>query len=176
MFTQKKRDTEITFDFKESTLSYKLKDSTWTATFKTPYVEINIQDIDEFVEQNDWLKNVWILWIFLWFGLQFLADQNNPWLLIGLICLIVFYFRRTRYSKLKAYQWTIYIIQNKEHKEILEKIKERKREILREKLYFYNQNNDHETELEKYEFLKEEWAITEEEYNKISQELFKKMK
>lgn len=176
MLTQKKNDTEITFDFRESTLSYKLKDSTWTSTFKASYLDINIQDIDEFIEQNDWLKNVWILWVCIWLGFQFLANKSSPWLLIGLICLVVFHFRKIHYSTLKSTDWVIYIIKNKDHTAILEKIKQKKREILREKLYFYDQNNSHEDELAKYEFLKEEWAITEEEYNTISQNLFKSIK
>ncbi len=175
MIIQKKADFEITFDFKESILSYKLKNSSWTNTIKANYTEINIQDIDELVEQNNWLKNVWILWICIWLVFHFLANENNSWTLIWLICLVTFYFRQIKFSSLSSSQWTILVIQDKKHQEILDIIKEKKRGILREKLFFYDPNNDQEVELQKYEFLRDEWAINEEEYSEINQQLFKKI-
>lgn len=175
MITQKKADFEVTFDFKESILVYKLKHSAGSSTIKAAYTEINIQDVDELIEQNDWLKNVWILWICIWIGLHFLANENSSWTIIGLVCLIVFYVRRIRFSKLSSNEWTILIIQDDKHQEILANIQNRKREILREKLFFYDPHNEQEIELQKYEFLREEWAINEQEYNEINEQLFKKL-
>ena len=82
MIIQKKKGTETSFDFKESFLHYKIKDTTGTRTLKIHYTNIEIQYIDEFVEQNEWLRNVGILWVCL--GLFFIITSGKPdiWLFI----------------------------------------------------------------------------------------------
>lgn len=174
MLIQKKWETEINFDFMDTELYFKIKDQNGTNTMKIPYVEIDIQNIDQYIEQNEWLKNVWILWVCIWIGLQFLAQQHNSWMIIWLVCLIIFHFRKIKYSILNTDRWRIFIMLDENHDKILDQIRKHKRDLLRQKFYFYDKENSPENELNKYEFLKNEGAITDEEYKKLCEELFAK--
>ena len=88
--------------------------------------------------------------------------------------LITYIVRTTHFSKLYSDQWTIFVLQDRQEGEILEKIRSEKRRILRDQLFCFNPENSPEIELEKYAYLKEQKAITEEEFTQMSEDLLKK--
>ena len=171
MITQKKNGNKISFDFQEEYFLYTIKDSNQTQSLKVPYISVQTDTIDEFVEKNDWFRNVGFLWIILWWYHYFVYWYTWEWLLLWIIMLVVYTVRTTNFSILNSSEWRVLIIQDEQNCEIIGKIQSEKRKILREKLFLLDKNNSPENELEKYTYLKYEKAITEEEFTKISEEL-----
>lgn len=86
----------------------------------------------------------------------------------------IYYLRTTRYSTLRSDSGKLLVIRDGKHDAIMERIRSGKRTSLREKYFFYDASNTVEQELRKYQYLKDDGAITEEEFVKVSNALLEK--
>jgi hypothetical protein len=168
METQKKSGTELTFDFGEESLAYRLKDSNGTQTLTVDYADVKFSPLDEFVEKNDWFKYVGIVWLVIGGAESVMAGRLSVWAIVGAIMLATHFFRIVRYSVLHSSEGRILVIRGAKHDTIIETIRANKRRVLREKLFFANAANPPERELAKYRYLRDEGAITNEEFEQAS--------
>jgi hypothetical protein len=171
MFIQTKNWNQVTFEFHDDYFLYILKDSNQTQSLKVPYLSIDITRLDNLTEKNDWFRNVGIIWLLIWGYEYFTVWKIGIWLILWIGLLVTYIIRTTNFSILHSDEWKIFIIQDDHEREILDKIRWEKRKILRERLFVLDENNSPENELEKYVYLKNEKAITEDEFKEISERL-----
>lgn len=85
--------------------------------------------------------------------------------------LATYYLRTSRFSVLKSDAGKILILRDKKHDAILENIRSEKKKLLREKYFFLDKDNSPDTEIRKYQYLKDDGAITHDEFETASKEL-----
>ncbi len=173
---QKKVGNIHTFTFEEAHLAYHYKDPKGEGDFEVAYSEIP-EKHSVVIQSNDWLRNVGLLWcaigalqIVIAFGNDRSLVGSSFWALIGLTCLAAHHFRTIRYSVFKTSEGNIFVIQGKDHDEVVGEMQKRRRQQL---LKFYgevNPENDPEREVAKFKWLEKQRVLTPEEAaGKISQ-------
>jgi len=156
------------FRFREDELDYMVKDTNGRVFFSVPYREVP-KDSSELEERNGWFRNVGMLWVLI--GIVQITHRvyetgnlaGSIWLTLGLICFGVYWFAKTRFTVLPTEKGTIFVIQNKDHKRILNEMSRRRKKQF---LYCFGEidfENDPEDEARKFHWLRSEAVITEEE-------------
>ena len=169
-FKQKKFSNEIHFDFSDNFLHYYSKDKSGSEKFSVKYLQISFDSIRELVERNSWYKMAGIFWIFLGviqmaYSLkEGLAFRIPFWLIVGCFTYLIYFINVVKYTMLRSENGDIYIINDNKHDEIFNEIKNRRRSALRSLYGAVDSCNEPETELEKFDWLLREDAITHEEY------------
>ncbi len=169
---QKKFGTTITYNLKNQYFDYSIKDPSGLRTFKVDYENIST-DIQTLEEKTAWLRNIGLIWFIIGLiqtALIIVAHQYTRfplWLFVGLGCLIAYYFYTIKYSIISAGEINLLIIKDKNHDAIMSQIYSEKKRYLRNTYFKINKNNNKETELNKFGWLKENNIISLDEYQKI---------
>lgn len=170
--SQKRFSNKTKFEFGDEKLTYTLNDGSTTADFDISYAEFPVNSNSR-EERNASFRNAGLFWIAA--GLFFLIvgiikesslSFGGFWLIVGLICLLIFKYTATRYSVHKTDQGTIYILQDKHHDEIVEKINSKKKKQLLSWHGEIDRDQEPEYEIVKYRWLESQGAMTTEEADK----------
>lgn len=176
-FIQKKLSNQTTFEFGEDKLKYSLKDGSGKRTFSTDYGDIYDEDFDELEEKNEWFRNVGILWVLLGayqIGSRFMGSGNlsgSMWLTLGIICLITYRLRITKFTVIDAEKGRIFIIKDAQHSQLLDEISIRRKKQWKVRYGPINYDNDPQSELKKFQWLLDKRVISEDEFNAVKLEI-----
>lgn len=172
---QKRFSNKIGFSFGKDKLAYSVKDRSGTHTFDIYYGDIP-KDRQELEEKNDWYRNVGIFWVLI--GVVQIIYRyhetgvlkGSVWLMLGVICFIVYAVAKTRFTIIPTQSGKIFIIQNKQHAKILEEIEGRRKKQLYEWYGEIDFSNDPNKEIAKFKWLANQGIIDENEMrDKINQ-------
>lgn len=166
---QKKFSNRHTFTFEPEFANFAYKDKSGSGDFDFNYADLPEKSSTS-IEQNEWLRNVGVLWCLLGFyniGSALYHDTSLSgtgfWLVIGIICLVWFAATKVKYTIFKTERGNLFIIQDGKHKEILSELTSRKQEQLRNWYADVNLENDKENEIEKFRWLEKQQVISKEE-------------
>ncbi|MGV6819322.1 MAG: hypothetical protein ACWA5T_02360 [Parvularcula sp.] len=175
-FEQKRLAHRTRFEFGERGLSYHVKDQRSATDFKLAYGEIPFNKIF-FVEQNNWLRNVGILWLVIGAAelIAYVVDGTGGrvpflWLLLGAGCLSAYQILKTRFTIFETPHGRLFILEDAQHDEIVGALEDRRDAFFRSAYGEVDFENDPDSEYQKFEWLRENDIISEEEFRaKISQ-------
>ncbi len=173
---QKKFSNKTKFEFGDEELKHTIKDKRNTVDFKIKYAEFPVS-CNTFEERNEWLRNAGLIWVALGIFILGTAIMNGDplsgkgfWIMVGAICLVSYKFSSTKYSVFPTDNGNVFIIRDKQHDEIVDEINGRKRTQLLDWHGEINRENDPEYEIGKFNWLKEQGVLSEDEANtKIEQ-------
>lgn len=176
---QKKWSNEHTFSFDSETFNFAYKDKTGSGDFDIPYESFPLKSQVK-IEQNDWLKNVGYIWCGI--GVLQIAYSFSEggalsgfWLVIGLLCLLAFYLTKVQYSIFQTGNANVFVIQDGQmHDKIIEEIKSRRKNLLKNRFGEIDSDNSVENEVEKFKWLYEQKVLTKDEVDvKLAQLQFR---
>lgn len=166
---QKKFSILHTFTFESNYVNFSYKDKSGSGDFDFHYADFP-EKYSVTIEQNEWLRNVGILWCLL--GCYTIGSAiysggslsgTGFWLVVGLVCLIWFALTKVKYSVFKTERGNVFIIQDKNHENIIAELNKRKKEQLLTWYGSVNLENDKENEIEKFRWLEKQNVITKQE-------------
>jgi hypothetical protein len=156
------------FHFGEDEFRYTLKDGSGTRSFSVDYWNFN-PDFTDLEESNVWWRNAGLIWVAIGLvqvGARYAKDGalgGSLWLSLGVICLLVYRFARTRYTVHAGRDFTIVLIKDKQHAQILAELTKRRQGRLARALGEIDFEAEPEREIAKFAWLAEQGAITKEE-------------
>ncbi len=166
-YVQRRRDIGITTRFgdDELTHTYKTKNSEQTVTI--PYGEIT-KNVRTYTEENEWLRNVGILWIALGFFTEILPvflqqhELSLPfWSLVGAVCYLFYLRGRTRFTEINANRFNIQILKDdSQHDLIFKEVFARRAAHIMNSWGKLDLDEDPTYEMEKYRELVKDEVIT----------------
>jgi len=166
---QKKKSNKHTFSFKDNHFNFAYQDKTGSEDVDINYAEFP-QKSSIRIEQNEWLRNVGILWCVIGlFQIGYAVYLEAPltgkgfWLIIGLACIAWAYFSTVKYSVFKSDQGSVYVIQGKNHDTIIDEINSRRKTQLLDWYGEVNPENNLENEIGKFRWLADQNVISKEE-------------
>ncbi|TMP24478.1 hypothetical protein CWB99_22315 [Pseudoalteromonas rubra] len=181
-FIQKKKSNKHTFTLHDDYFNFAYEDKSGSGDTDMNYADFP-QKSSVQIEQNDWLRNVGYLWIALGiFQLGYAVYNGAPlsgkgfWVLVGSACVLWAYFSKVKYSVFRAERGNVFVIQDKNHDQIIDELNKRRNSQLLQWYGEVNPENELENEIQKFKWLAEQGVITNEEAEyKIAQaELLKK--
>ncbi len=166
-YFQRRRDIEISTRFGDGELihTYKTKNSEQAVT--VPYGEIT-KNVRTYTEENEWLRNVGILWLALGFFTEILPmfvqkhELSLPfWSLAGAACYLVYLRSRARFTEINANRFNIQILKDDpQHDVILKEVFARRAAHIMNSWGKLDLDEDPEYEIEKYRELVKDEVIT----------------
>lgn len=166
---QKKLSNHHTYTFEPEYVNFADKDKTGSGDFDLNYVDFPDKSSVS-IEQNEWLRNVGILWCLLGcYRIGSAVYNGSPlsgtgfWLLLGIICLVWFALTKVRYSVFNTERGNVFVIQDGNHGKIIAELNKRKKEQLLKWYGEVNLENDKENEIKKFRWLEKQKVITTEE-------------
>ena len=181
-FIQKKKSNKHTFTLHDDYFNFAYEDKSGSGDTDFDYADFP-QKSSVQIAQNEWLRNVGYLWIALGIfqlGYAIYAETalsgKGFWIFIGAACVIWAYFSKVKYTVFRSERGNIFIIQDKNHDEIIKQLNIRKKSQLLKWYGDVNPDNELKNEIKKFHWLVDQGVLTKEESeNKIAQaELLKK--
>ena len=175
-FIQKKRGVKQTFTLRDDHFNFAYEDKSGSGDIDLNYVDFP-QKSSISIEQNEWLRNVGLLWIALgvaqigWAILNDLSLSGKGfWLMVGMACVLWAHFSKTRYSVFRTERGNVLVMQNKQHQQIVETLHARRKAQLLDWYGDVNPDNELESEIRKFQWLVEQDVMTQaESEQKIAQ-------
>lgn len=175
-FIQKKRGVKQTFTLRDDHFNFAYEDKSGSGDIDLNYVDFP-QKSSVSIEQNEWLRNVGLLWIALgvaqigWAILNDLSLSGKGfWLMVGMACVLWAHFSKTRYSVFRTERGNVLVMQNKQHQQIVETLHARRKAQLLDWYGDVNPDNELENEIRKFQWLVEQDVMTQaESEQKIAQ-------
>ncbi|MCP3865487.1 MAG: hypothetical protein GY923_19480 [Aestuariibacter sp.] len=175
-FIQKKRGVKQTFTLRDDHFNYAYEDKSGSGDIDLNYVDFP-QKSSVSIEQNEWLRNVGLLWIALgvaqigWAIFNDLSLSGKGfWLMVGMACVLWAHFSKTRYSVFRTERGNVLVMQNKQHQQIVETLHARRKAQLLDWYGDVNPDNELENEIRKFQWLVEQDVMTQaESEQKIAQ-------
>ena len=175
-FIQKKRGVKQTFTLRDDHFNYAYEDKSGSGDIALNYVDFP-QKSSVSIEQNEWLRNVGLLWIALgvaqigWAIFNDLSLSGKGfWLMVGMACVLWAHFSKTRYSVFRTERGNVLVMQNKQHQQIVETLHARRKAQLLDWYGDVNPDNELENEIRKFQWLVEQDVMTQaESEQKIAQ-------
>jgi hypothetical protein len=165
---QKRFSNKATFSFGDKELRYTIKDSSGSQAFSIEYGAIPT-DVNELEERNVWYRNVGIFWValgLLQIGMRF-ADQGelrgSLWLTLGVLCFVVYWSAKTKYTTINTDKGRIFVIANKQHDQVMSEIETRRKAQWHSWYAEVNFGNEPRKEIGKFQWLRERGVITDAE-------------
>lgn len=168
-FKQKQSGTKTAFEFRPTALRYSVEDAGGQGTFSVPYEEIP-SEAGELTERNAWFRNVAYLWMLIGVVSIVLHVSEHGelgggfWLLIGGITYAVYRFKTVTYTVYDTRYGRVFVIRDKHHDRIVAELGERRAGALRSRFATVDAGNEPEDEVRKFEWLREEGAISDAEF------------
>ena len=175
-FIQKKRGVKQTFTLRDDHFNFAYEDKSGSGDIDLNYVDFP-QKSSVSIEQNEWLRNVGLLWIALgvaqigWAIFNDLSLSGKGfWLMVGMACVLWAHFSKTRYSVFRTERGNVLVMQNKQHQQIVETLHARRKAQLLDWYGDVNPDNELENEIRKFQWLGEQDVMTQaESEQKIAQ-------
>jgi hypothetical protein len=175
-FIQKKRGVKQTFTLRDDHFNFAYEDKSGSGDIDLNYVDFP-QKSSVSIEQNEWLRNVGLLWIALgvaqigWAIFNDLSLSGKGfWLMVGMACVLWAHFSKTRYSVFRTERGNVLVMQNKQHQQIVETLHARRKAQLLDWYGDVNPDNELESEIRKFQWLVEQDVMTQaESEQKIAQ-------
>ena len=175
-FIQKKRGVKQTFTLRDDHFNFAYEDKSGSGDIDLNYVDLP-QKSSVSIEQNEWLRNVGLLWIALgvaqigWAIFNDLSLSGKGfWLMVGMACVLWAHFSKTRYSVFRTERGNVLVMQNKQHQQIVETLHARRKAQLLDWYGDVNPDNELESEIRKFQWLGEQDVMTQaESEQKIAQ-------
>lgn len=166
---QKKGKNKHTFRLGQEQFEYAYEDGSAKGDVEVYYGDLPLKRSEQ-TEQNDWLRNVGVLWILL--GLfqsgygsftrgAFYFDPM--WIFIGAACLTWALMTKVTYTVFKAEGANIFIIKDKHHDALIEELMARRKAQLANWYADINPENELNNEINKFKWLVKQEVLTEEE-------------
>lgn len=159
---QKKFSNKHFFTFNEQYLNFAYENRTGSADLDTAYADIYRKRSIR-VEENSWLRYVGILWCAIGLLGAVMKWGGVIWLPIGAACLIWYHFSKIKYTVMETDRSYIWIIQDAKHDEIIREITDRRKAQLLAWHGEINYENEPAKEIEKFQWLVEDGAMSKEE-------------
>src|SRR5690606_22695833 len=109
------------------------------------------------IEQNEWLRNAGYLWIVLGIiqlGYAIYSEASLSgkgfWIIFGSLCVAWEYFSKVKYTVFRAERANIFVIQDKNHDQIIEELNRRRKSQILQWYGEVNPENDLESEIQKF--------------------------
>lgn len=170
--TQKRLTVKTRFEFGDEELTYSIEHKGSKGSFKVKYAEIP-PPASQLLERQEWLRNIGVIWVVLGLFFMFRAYVNGAslsgqgfWPMLGVFCLIAYQATLVRLTVFKTGHGLLCVIQDKRYKQIVGEITSRKNAQLIKLFGEINRENDPEMEVRKFNWLREQGALTEEEAEK----------
>jgi hypothetical protein len=162
-YKQKRLSAEHTFNFQDQKLNFAFKDKSGSSDFDIYYADIPFKTSIS-VERNEWLRNAGYIWVFIGVVQMALSNFSNGfWFFIGLCCLIAFHFTKIKHTVFKTNEGNIFVMQIKQHDEIMNEINDRRKKQFLTWYGEINLDNEPEKEIGKFRWLQEIGIMTKEE-------------
>lgn len=168
-FIQKKKANKHTFTLHDDYFNFAYEDKSGSGDTDMNYADFPRKSSIQ-IEQNDWLRNVGYLWIALGiFQLGYAMYSEVPvsgkgfWILIGLACVAWAHLSKVKYTVFQSERGNIFVIQDKNHDQIIGELKSRRKSQLLKWYGDVNPENDLENEIQKFKWLVEQEVISKEE-------------
>jgi hypothetical protein len=173
---QKRLSNKHTFIFNDESFNFAFKDKSGSDDFDLNYADFP-EKCSISIEQNEWLRNVGVLWCLLGCyrigtGLYNEIPLSGTvfWFFLGLICLVCYALTKTKYSVFKTKAGNVFIINDKNHDKIIAEMTNRKKSQLLKWYGDINFDNDFDNEISKFNWLVKQNVISQEEADeKIAQ-------
>ncbi|MDN3612571.1 hypothetical protein ACODM8_15095 [Vibrio ostreicida] len=166
---QKKGKNKVTFSFGQDRLNYACEGASGKSDVDLYYGDLS-KKRSERIEQNEWLRNVGVLWIGIgifqsaYGSFTHQALYFDPmWFFIGSACLIWAMLSKITYSVYKTEDVNLFIIQDKQHDTIVDALMSRRKEQLLAWYADINMENELASEINKFKWLVEQEVLSEEE-------------
>ncbi len=176
-FFQKRLATNIKFEFGAADLHFWIRDNSGERDAVIDYSDIPVARRRVF-DRNTWLRNVALLWCLLGvvqIAIALFAARPITgaafWLVLGLVCLAAYRLSHSSYTVIDTDKGSIWILENKQSDQILEQLTERRKFRLKELYGSINPNNDPEREIQKFEWLVSEQALTRVDADRLISEV-----
>ncbi|WP_306476575.1 hypothetical protein [Methyloversatilis sp.] len=167
---QKKLSTTHTFEFQEKYFNFAYKDRSGSGDVDVAYANLP-QKSSIKIDDNTWWRNAGYIWCVIGvlnMGMGIAAGDSVAgrgfWLMVGLICLAVYWATRVKYTVLAFNGGNVFIIQDgKTHDQVLDELMKRRKAQLLSLYGEVDLESDLEREKSKFEFLKDQGVMTQEE-------------
>lgn len=175
-YIQKKKGRKLEFKFEENQLIYSYKSDNTDSTTPIHYKNMDVNNKWFFVEKNDWYRNVGLLWVLLGIAFEipkFIAGNFELpfWFLLGVLFLIIFHYKKLKFTVIDTGNNRVLILRGKHHDEILNKILDYRKKSLNNEFGAINYDNEMSAEINKFRTLMLEGAIDEVEFKDISEKI-----
>lgn len=169
-YTQKKGKNIHTFTMEGDFFNFAYQDKSGSGDSDFRYADVP-KKTSVVIEQNDWLRNVGLLWCALavlqiGYALYNGQVRGSIWLVLGLGCIAVAHFKKVKYTVLKMDGGNVFVIQDKQHDVILDELEIRRKDQLLRWFGDVNPENDREEEIKKFQWLCDEEVISREDAEK----------
>ena len=175
---QKKGKNKYTFNFNQDQFNYTYEDGSTKGDADVYYGDLPRKRCEEHIEQNEWLRNVGILWIVIGVFQSAYGSFTSGtfyfdpmWIVIGAVCLAWALISKVTYTVYKTEGANIFVIQDKKHDALVEELMKRRKAQLIAWYADINMENDVTNEINKFEWLAKQEVLTEEESRQKIEEL-----
>lgn len=180
-FVQKRKANKHTFTLHDDYFNFAYEDKSGSADTDMNYADFPQKSSIQ-IEQNDWLRNVGYLWIVLGvlqLGYAIYSEASLSgkgfWIVVGAACVLWAYFSKVKYTVFRSQKGNVFVIQNKDHDQIIDELNTRRKSQLLQWYGEVNPENDLESEIQKFKWLVDQDIISKEESEqKIAQVEFLK--
>lgn len=167
---QKKLSITHTFDFQDKYFNFAYKDRSGSGDADVAYANLASKTSVK-IEDNSWWRNAGYIWcvigiLNIGWGLASGAGiaGRGFWLMIGLICLIVYRVTRVQYTVLGFDGGNVFIIQDKKtHDQVLGELMDRRKKQLLSLYGEIDLESNLERETAKFNYLREQGVLSQEE-------------
>lgn len=178
-FVQKKKSNKHTFKLYDDYFNFAYEDKSGSGETDFNYADFP-QKSSVQIEQNEWLRNVGYLWVALGVFQIAYAYFSDPtqfsrsfWILLGAGCVLWAHFSKVKYTVFRSEQGNVFVIQDKQHDQIIEELNRRRKSQLLQWYGEVNPENDLEKEIQKFNWLVDQKIMSKEESEqKIAQAEF----
>lgn len=167
--TQKRFSNRATFGFGEARLAYTISDASGSRSFAIEYGYIPT-DVGELEERAPWLRDAGIflgaLGLLLT-GVQLALGQPPAalvWLPIGALALVAYRVLRARFTVIPTEMGRIFVLRDARHDEVMDQLERRRMAQWRQWYAEVDLDNDPDSEMDKFDWLRERNVISEAEY------------
>ncbi len=175
-YRQKKGKNIIEIEFLENKIKYFLQDDVSSGRFDITPATIS-KDTITFIEKNNGFKNysIYLLVVGLIFAFMTIFLKiftlYIPFLLGSIIMFVLYKLSFVNYTIIETTNKKIYIIQDKNHDEIVKKIFDMRNKYYKDIYFKFIPENNIKDEADKFKWLLDEKIITQAEYQSVLSEI-----
>lgn len=166
---QKKSSNRTKFEFGDDEFKYSFADRRVSLDISIKYAQFP-KSANKREERNEWLRNAGVFWILFGSAFFLTAVVNGEsyvgklfWIVLGGVCLAYYNYSATRYSVFPTEAGTVFIIRDQKHDDIVKEIMSRKKKLLLSWYGGIDYENEPEYEIQKFNWLRDQGALTDEE-------------
>ena len=159
---QKRLSEKHVFTFNKDKVNFAYQDRTGSGDIDVTYADIP-KKTSVRITENTWLRNVGWIWCVIGVLGLILQQKFVFWLFVGIGCLIWSHFTKKKYTVLNTDKGAIWVMQDKNHDEIISELHDRRKLQLLDWYGEVNPENELANEIRKFNWLAEEGVISQTE-------------